>query len=289
MISRRAFTGGLLAATALGASGARGATTADGRRRINLAARQGMLTQQIAKSACFAALGVTPEAQAAFMKGSSALFERTLAALRHGDRNFGLVAESKTQVLIALSDAERHWTDFRPAVEALADAPSIAPGDLGDVIALNLPVLDAALAHAQKVERAYGGNELPLHLAVAINFAGRQRMLTQKMAKEYALVALGIEAEANRASLGETIGLFDASLTALSDGFPPLSLQAPKNPALREKLAIVRGLWTEVKPAFARTAEGATPTAEELPEIAWLVNPILVQMNRAVFLFEEEA
>ena len=59
--------------------------------------------------------------------------------------------------------------------------------------------------------------------SVAINIAGRQRMLTQKMTKEAFIYAKHPTAE-NRKILLETAKLFERSLKALKDGDPELGL-----------------------------------------------------------------
>lgn len=51
--------------------------------------------------------------------------------------------------------------------------------------------------------------------AAAINKAGRQRMLSQRLAKAYLMVALGVRAEEGRRILAESVSLFDAQLAEL--------------------------------------------------------------------------
>ena len=291
MISRRNFCQALAAGAAMlaGPAWAAAPTPAtDGRRRINLAARQGMLSQQIVKSAGFAALGVTPAAQISYVRGSAELFEKTLRALRDGNDAFGLVPEPKTAVLIELAKVERAWVDYRAAIDAFLSANDPSAGSLDDLVARNGEVLAAAENHALSVERSYGGTDLPLHIAVAISIAGRQRMLTQKMGKDYALIALGIDAEANRTALAQSVELFGNSLAGLIDGFPMVGLQPAKGAELRERLATVRELWIGLKPALDAIAAGALPSQADIVRISWETNPLLVAMNQAVFLFEEE-
>ena len=69
----------------------------------------------------------------------------------------------------------------------------------------------------------------------AINVSGRQRMLSQKMAKEYALVLLGIDADANKAAFGKTVALFDKSLNELIAKDPQAKI--------KKQLEKVRGMW----------------------------------------------
>jgi hypothetical protein len=293
-MERRQFTAGLAAAmlataTGRGALAQAAAGPGDGRRRVNLAARQAMLGQQILKSAAFAALGVTPAAQRSYLEGSAELFDRTLTALRRGSRGLELEPEAKTKVLLDLVPIERVWTELDPAIGSVLAAGAIEGSDVEALLVHDAPLLEATQRFAGAVQRAYGGREIPLHIAVAINFAGRQRMLTQKMAKEYALVALGIAPDANRAAMAESVELFEASLNALANGYPPLSLLEPKQPVLRRQLGVVRTLWDDLAPTMrAATEAGVTPSRADLEQVAWSINPVLVQMNAAVFMFEDE-
>ena len=54
-----------------------------------------------------------------------------------------------------------------------------------------------------------------VEFGAAINVAGRQRMLTQKMAKEALMVHLKIDEAKNKENLNKTMGLFRDSLAHL--------------------------------------------------------------------------
>lgn len=54
-----------------------------------------------------------------------------------------------------------------------------------------------------------------LTAAAAINKAGRQRMLSQRLAKAYLMVALGVQAEDGRRILAQSVTQFDAQLAEL--------------------------------------------------------------------------
>src|SRR5690242_16644953 len=51
-----------------------------------------------------------------------------------------------------------------------------------------------------------------------LNYMGRERMLTQKMAKEIFLVAADIDAAANRKNVADSFALFKKSLSGLRNG-----------------------------------------------------------------------
>lgn len=78
----------------------------------------------------------------------------------------------------------------------------------------------------------------------AIDSAGRQRMLTQRIVKAYCQVGMQVTVEDSRAQLASAVRRFDSQLAALSKNVP--------NPAARAALARMSGLWTP----FRRIATG---------------------------------
>ena len=122
--------------------------------------------------------------------------------------------------------------------------------------------------------------------AVVINLAGRQRMLTQKMSKEMLLVAKGIEAEANRASLAKTAELFDTTLKGLRDGSAELGLPPTENAVTRKQLGKVEGLWQSFHAVVKQVVGGGDV---DIAKVSELNLPLLKNMNTAVRLYEKEA
>ena len=71
-------------------------------RSINLAARQGLLLEQMTNGTMLAALDIDAELNIRGVRQARDLFDRTLVGLRNGDAEMGLVAASQTEVVSAL-------------------------------------------------------------------------------------------------------------------------------------------------------------------------------------------
>ncbi len=83
------------------------------------------------------------------------------------------------------------------------EAAGPSPSELGDLI-------------DQMVKRKMAS--LGKQLGVVIDLSGRQRMLTQKMSKEFLLITAGISVQENQVNLAKTVALFDRTLKGLLDG-----------------------------------------------------------------------
>ena len=115
-------------------------------------------------------------------------------------------------------------------------------------------------------------------------------MLTQKMSKEFLLVAYGYNTEDNKLNLFETATLFERTLKGLQDGDATLDLPGTKDKAIRAQLQVVTGLWIGFKPIVEKAAtSSATPTAEEIKTLDGQNLPLLTEMNKGVGMFEKEA
>jgi len=121
-------------------------------------------------------------------------------------------------------------------------------------------------------------------MAVVINLAGKQRMLTQKMSKEALLIAKGIEVDANKANLQKTAGLFDKTLTGLILGDSGLGLPKTEDAKIVVQLEKVSVLWNNFKPSIDAILRGDTSKAV-LEKIAQENLPLLKNMNAAVQMY----
>ena len=113
------------------------------------------------------------------------------------------------------------------------------------------------------------------NLSVAVDVAGKQRMFTQRMLKDYAMVGL----ENNFGNPGEDLkkimGLFDNHLQALR--------KFNKDKATEESLAKVRVLWDPIQIAL-----NEAPNKDKAGKMQEDLEALLKQSNEAVGLFAKQ-
>lgn len=120
--------------------------------------------------------------------------------------------------------------------------------------------------------------------AAAVNLAGRQRMLSQKAAKEALQIALAIEVDRSKESLKATIALFEGTLAALEKGDANLGLAPATAPALKE-IATARPNWVAFKSALQAALDGKT----DVHKIAETNIEVLRDMQALVRILEDES
>ncbi|MEO0911472.1 MAG: type IV pili methyl-accepting chemotaxis transducer N-terminal domain-containing protein [Pseudomonadota bacterium] len=262
------------------------ATDAQIRRKINLAGRQRMLSQRMSKAAFFTALEVEASRHKSMMGEAHTLFDQTLSGLTSGDAELGLPGEQNEIVLESLHSVQRLWDVFGPLMAEVVARGGASESEISTIARMNTGLLFASDNVVKQLVSEYGSTTTELGLAISINVAGRQRMLSQKMAKETALIALGYDSQSNRATLRETTRLFDNSLTALIDGLPSISLPAPPD-HIRLKLQEVKSIWADLKNICFEIEGGKEVDAFDLTAVASQTDPLLVTMNDAVTLYEQ--
>ncbi|WP_260292506.1 methyl-accepting chemotaxis protein [Sedimenticola hydrogenitrophicus] len=118
----------------------------------------------------------------------------------------------------------------------------------------------------------------------SIDVAGRQRMLSQRLAKEAILVAQQVE---SREVMEKTITLFESSHRALLDGDGALNILPVKDAGILQQLQLVEQLWSGYKQVI--TSYAASPDQAGLEAIQKQSVQVLKEMNKAVGMMATEA
>ncbi len=250
-------------------------------RVINLAGKQRMLTQKMSKEAFFIASGISVDANKASLTQTAALFDKTLKGLMNGDADLKLAKTSDPAIIAQLDVVSGLWNEFNQSIQAVAGG-NTSPDVLNKIAAQNVPLLKNMNKAVQMYAKA-SSSKLDAGMAVTINLAGKQRMLTQKMTKELLMVANAINAAASKKSLNATVALFEKTLTGLVKGDASLGLPGTTNAAIITQLGVVSKIWADYKPVLSAVdiSNSGLKKAEE-------VNiPLLKNMNKAVQMFEK--
>ena len=165
---------------------------------INKAGRQRMLSQRMAKSYLALGLGVLPETADKTLFVSMGLFDRQLTELK--------VFAPTTEIKSTYQLLEAKWSEYKTAL--VGEKPS--QQGVASVLALSNAVL--ALANQGTVQLERVSNKA---VGKLVNVAGRQRMLSQRMASHYLAASWNVQAQNARSEMNKAREEFIAALEVL--------------------------------------------------------------------------
>lgn len=226
-------------------------------RAINVAGEQRMLTQRIAKSFAQIGLNVLPLPAKQELDAALARFEANLQVLATATPTDGTRA--------SLARLRQAWEPLRRAARG-------APRRESAILMAHYAeeTLLAADAHLRGLQAAAGSAAGRL-----VAQAGRQRMLAQRIAKNYLLVSWGDDSEATRDELDSAVNEFAGALGALRQ-------RGENTPEIRQELEEMAQHWEWLQTALA--AEGAASYRLIVVEAA---EAILGSADRATALYEK--
>ena len=240
----------------------------DGADRIRIAGQLRTLTQQVAAASCAVSSNVGVTEARTILAHATQEFDRYIVALRDGDDALHILhPETQRRTLDDIANVYNEWSTMHGAIEIiLNEGQNVEAAHLIDDH--NLPLLALTDELAADISGEYAHPyEITAADAMMIEIAGRQRMLTQKMAKDACEIWTGYHAEDAREDLAATLTVFETSLNALRYGMPEAGLQEAPTDAIRVDLDKLIARWEVIKVNELTLIGGGELTDEEKAEV----------------------
>ncbi|MBT2334071.1 type IV pili methyl-accepting chemotaxis transducer N-terminal domain-containing protein [Variovorax paradoxus] len=256
-MKRRLF----IASSALAAAGVR-AQVADLNDAINKAGRQRMLSQRASKAYLALVQKVETRNAQQVLDKSIALFERQLVELK---------AFAPSPAIRSTYDAlDGAWGDFKRELAGLTPGKEEA----ARIVRLDAAVLALANQGTTQYEAASGKP-----VGRLVNIAGRQRMLSQRMAKFYLAGAMQIDAAGSAAEIARSRTEFLAALDILRN--------APEaTPQIRQELVLADAQWMFFNRGLQRL-DGAGASPALMSDVFVSSENLLAIMDRVTGLYSD--
>lgn len=255
--------------------------------RVNLSNKLSMLTQTIASASCRIDAGINPNQAVQDLAIARYDFNAILDGLENGGMALGIpAAERYAVVLKSIQSVRDQWAPVDTAADALINAGAGANSAAETIARTNLALLDATNILASDVTGKYSNpHELTQADAMALHIAGRQRMLSHRMAKEVCGIATNQATVGTTDDLSATVDMYQVSLNALRDGMVVAGVNPPPTKAIAGELEGVNEVWAANFPALTAISTGTPPSTQNVDTVAQLSSHLMKDMSNIVTLY----
>lgn len=227
---------------------------------VNLAGEQRMLTQRIARLYSQIGLNVMPGPAVSQLTMATNRFERNMEALKR-------TVAGSPEAVSAHARLGLAWSGMKQAVTTAVSR------DSAEALAQQA---DATLAAAERLVKVIVAKDKSAASQV-VNLAGRQRMLSQRIAAIYLLRSWGVESRATRENLAAAVKEFSSVLNGLR-------ARSDNSEAIRMELEEVAQQWEWLQASLSVEGAGAYRLI-----VAESADAILDATDRITSLYEQQS
>ena len=219
---------------------------------IDLAGKQRMLSQRIAKLAIECSYNLAKDSCSDMQKDANQYSNvLNLFILANEKRKFepNLFENIKDEIY----KIKKSWEPFNKNILELSkthDKNSIA---LKEILATNNNILNLSNELVQEMLKYYNSKLTDIEQTKlrVINIAGKERMLSQKMTKEF-LEANILKQKSAKESMKKTLKLYSLILNILQNGNNKIKIPKVTNFEIKKRLNKLEELWSKVKPIYQK-------------------------------------
>jgi hypothetical protein len=251
--------------------------------RVNLASKLEMLFEQVSGAACRLNAGIEPSEARVALRDTGVEIGSILEGLEFGNRTLGVpTSEKRSRTLRILGAVNEDWRRMAASMDGLISGSDAGAGAV-TIYAASDSLGEKATLLASEIQGQYSNpNEMLFADAIAIQLAGRQRLLIQKIATEVCLLSTGA---GDRADLAKNSALFERTLAALRDGFPEAGVRKPPNEPVLMKTQQAWATWEQDRAFLAGLQSGGAPDSETVIRATANANILKNHMNDLVILY----
>lgn len=224
---------------------------------IDIAGRQRMLTQKMSKEACQIWSNHDVDNTIAALVGTIELFETSLIGLWEGSE--GLIKPPNDRVEQGLEVVWNHWTAIKPELQNALDKKEVSQESRAELFtALNQTLRDMnSVVGLYAVAQKEQGNISDEGASERVNFSGKLRMLSQRVAATACNYVADVEKEQSKSMLLSAQAEILKITRALELGDADLRIYGnEKRRKTLEALANVRNEWEPINSAIEDLLQG---------------------------------
>merc|ERR1719310_1691000 len=271
---------------------------------IELAERQSMLTQRMAKDALLinanadASKEAIKKAYLQTLDESLNLFDTTHQGLLKGITEINLAPLAKRCTMWEMRDVTALWLNFKPDVQYILDTEGALDSTIANIEAKNLGLLKgmskAVALFVEDTDVACEGIETRLNFdlwANGINEAGRGQMFSQKSTRLIYQVAQPNPAnlKIDQDELVDTLAVGLWTLNTLIEGSVALTVPALPTQSLVNEFVAARETWKQFEATLTNNAQNLPISGEIVARVAFLRETYWTQMANTIDAYVDTA
>jgi len=247
---------------------------------IDLAGKQRMITQRLAKLAIECSYNLT-KTSCNDLEKDRKHFDNVLKIFTLAEKKHTLEPKLFNLVKDDIKNVKDKWSIFNKNIKLLSKSNGKDKNALNKILQNNIELLKLSNTLVSQMLKYYKGKltELEQKMLRVINVAGKNRMLSQKMTKEY-LEKNILKLQSANSRLQDSTKLFSLILTTLQNGNNKLKIPKVTNYKIKKSLKKIENLWSKIEPIYLKNS----PTKKEIKLIVIANNILLKEMDKTVKL-----